>query len=316
LLAVKWMQKLGYQVYPVFFQTPYLPADKARYSAEQNGIELIVKDVTIEHLHMLKNPRYGFGKNINPCIDCHALMFKMAGEMLPTLGADFLISGEVLGQRPMSQRRDALNAVSKTSGFRELMIRPLSQKLLDDTLPIQQGWVNKEEMLDICGRSRSPQKALVKDLGISYYPQPGGGCLLTDKNYTIRIKDLLSYDETDIYNIQLLTLGRHYRLATGYKLIIGRDERENAALEKQYQNGLILHTQEQQGPLGILLGNEPSTEILRLAASIYLSYCNKSPDEWYVQYGSKFLLDHRVKVKKAEPATVMEYMITLGKENL
>lgn len=314
ILCVKYMQKLGYEVFPVFFKTPYLPEDKALQSAKANDLQLIVKDVTKEHLAMLKQPVYGFGKNANPCIDCHALMFQLAGDMLSELGADFLISGEVLGQRPMSQRRDALCAVAKICGYKDLLIRPLSQKLLIDTLPITEEWVDKNEMLDFSGRGRQRQKALAKELGISYYPQPGGGCLLTDPNYAVRMKDLLFHEEATVYNIELLKYGRHFRLRNDAKLIVGRDERDNNALEAVFEHGMKLFTEEIPGPLGILISPNYDEELIRLAASIYIYYNNKIPDLWTVLYGQNYPLDRSMQIKKADPNEIGRYILSLHKE--
>ncbi len=314
ILSVKYMMSLGYEVIPVFFKTPYLPEVKALEYAAKNGLKLIVKDVSIEHLEMLKNPRYGFGKNINPCIDCHALMFKLAGDLLQEYQADFLISGEVLGQRPMSQRRDALAAVSKTSGYKDLLIRPLSQKLLSDTAPIRLGWIDKEEMLDFSGRGRSRQKALAATLGVLHYPHPGGGCLLTDANYTIRLQDLFSHDEAEPYQIELLKYGRHFRLSNGAKLIVGRDERDNEALEASFQRGLLLYTEQFPGPLGVLIADKYSEELILEAASIYLYYNKKAPDTWTVTYAEKYPLDRSIMVKKADLEDVLASIISLDKE--
>ncbi len=310
ILAVFFMRKLGYEVIPVFFQTPYLPADKALYAAKANGIEIIVKDVTHQHLKMLKNPRYGFGKNINPCIDCHALMFQLAGDLLTELGADFLISGEVLGQRPMSQRRDALFAVKKICGYGDLLIRPLSHALLDDTLPIREGWVDKNEMLSINGRGRQAQKALATELGVKYYPQSGGGCLLTDVGYTLRMKDLLEYDQADVENIELLKYGRHFRLSPATKLIVGRDEADNNAIESTITRGSLLLVKDHFGPLGYL--NADDEQLLNLAANIYLSYCKKAPDDWDVTYGKDF--NQTISATKASQTEISKYIIAADKE--
>ena len=197
ILSVRYMMSLGFEVQPVFFRAPYLVPDKACESAAKNGLDLIVRDISAEHFALLKNPRYGFGKNYNPCIDCHALMFKTAGLMLGELGADFLISGEVLGQRPKSQMRDGINAVSKASSFADLLVRPLSQRLLTPTLPIREAWIEPDTMLDFHGRSRKRQMFLARELGISYYPHPGGGCLLTDVNFALRLDDYFQHTPED-----------------------------------------------------------------------------------------------------------------------
>ncbi|MGC9362815.1 MAG: tRNA (5-methylaminomethyl-2-thiouridylate)-methyltransferase, partial [Candidatus Syntrophosphaera sp.] len=157
ILAVVWMRELGYEVHPVFFSAPYIFAERAVRSAAENGLKLTVVDISQKHLEMLSDPVYGYGRNVNPCIDCHALMFREAGGLLDQFKADFLISGEVLGQRPMSQRRNALQAVDKHSGCGDLIVRPLSQKLLSDTKPIRDEWVDKDLLLAIHGRGRKRQ---------------------------------------------------------------------------------------------------------------------------------------------------------------
>lgn len=311
IISVKWMQKLGYTIHPVFFSTPYLSPQKALHYAGVNDIKLHLRDITHEHLQMMRAPKYGFGKNHNPCIDCHALMFRIAGMMLAEFDAKFIISGEVLGQRPMSQRRDALNGVAKTSTVGDLILRPLCQKLLSDTLPIRQGWVNKDETLALEGRGRSAQLQLATQLGVSEFPSPGGGCLLTDKNYTLRLRDLITHGQDSPNDIALLNWGRHFRLSAKNKLIVGRSEADNTGLQQAAENASILLIRDFQGPLAILTGGDPDPQTLRLAASIVLSYSNKAPESAYVTYQidkqpAQFILAH-----KTAPDVLNEYKITL-----
>lgn len=277
LLAVKWMQKAGYRVYPVYFLTPYMPVERALESARDNGLDLIIRDITAEHMLMMQNPETNFGKNLNPCIDCHALMFRMAGDMLSELDAYYLISGEVLGQRPMSQRVNAMNQVGNLSGYRDLIIRPLSQKLLKETAPIREGWVDLSDMLDFHGRGRIRQLQLAEELGITRFPSPAGGCLLTDRNYTLRLKDLISHQQLDEKNLGLLNHGRHFRLNESTKLIIGRNQKENGSLERLSPGNVVLKAKDQNGPLGLLTGNAADPQILSLALSIFWFYHPKAP---------------------------------------
>jgi len=283
ILAVKWMQKCGYTVYPVFFLTPYMPPDRAITSAMENGIKLIVRDISASHMAMMQNPVYGFGKHLNPCVDCHALMFKHAGEMMAELGADYLISGEVVGQRPMSQRRDAMNLVGKLSGYRDLLLRPLSQKILADTLPIREGWVKKSDMLDFSGRGRNRQFELAEALGVHSFPAPAGGCLLTDRNFTLRMRDLMQHESMDAENLELIRFGRHFRLSPQCKLIVGRDEQDNNSLERVSKSGIKLFAKELTGPLGILTCPAPNPELLGLALSIFWYYHKKGGEEGIVE---------------------------------
>ncbi len=304
------MKDLGYDVIPVFFQTPFFGPENARKVVEQIGMKLIVEDITEEHLIMLKHPRYGFGKNLNPCIDCHGLMFRRAGELLEKYQADFIISGEVVGQRPMSQRRDAINSVGKLSQVKDLLIRPLSQKLLTDTLPIREGWVRKEEMLDIQGRSRSRQRAMAEDYGITWYQNPGGGCLLTDVSYSRRLKDLMDNEMMTLEFVRFLKTGRHFRISEDVKLIVGRNNEDNEELSRLTKDNLVLKTVVVPGPLGIVNSKrELAIEELTLAASILLRYHNKVTGEGDVCYGPNFHLDSTVQVEKATDKELEKYRI-------
>lgn len=309
LLSVLWMQKLGVEVIPVFFKTPFFSEERPLQTSMANSLKLEVIDISEEHLNMLQNPKYGYGKNFNPCIDCHGLMFKLAGRLLDEYKADFLISGEVLSQRPMSQRRDAMNAVSKLSGYKDLLVRPLSQQLLDDTKPIREGWINKADMLSFNGRSRKPQLALAQELGITEFPNPAGGCRLTDKNYSIRLRDLVQYDQLNIPNISLLKLGRHFRLDDKTKLIIGRDEVDNQSIVDSNSGFLYLLNEDIPGPLALFCNITENNDLLRLAASILSFYNSKSPKTVLVSYGKQFPLLEKVEVIKAEAQLVQNLMI-------
>lgn len=311
ILTVKWMQTKGYTVYPIFFRTPYIPSERAEESARRNGYDLRVVDVSDAHLQMMRNPRYGFGKHFNPCIDCHALMFNHAGALLPQLGASYIISGEVLGQRPMSQRRSALHAVANLSGYKDLLIRPLSQKLLPDTMPIREGWVDKEDLLALHGRGRNAQIALAKELGITYYPTPGGGCLLTDRNFSLRLKDLADHDQANDYEISLLRWGRHFRLSPHHKMIIGRTEADCTALDSAAQHGIKMLLRDVPGPLGVLVGPDPDQDLIRFSASLLLSYSRKSPSEAVVLYHVDNISPSEIVANKLSDETLNKYKISL-----
>lgn len=305
------MQELDYKVFPVFFQAPYITVEKALHSASANGLDIIVKDITLRHLDMMRDPLHGFGKNYNPCIDCHALMFQAAGELLEEYGADFLISGEVLGQRPMSQHQRALRSVSNLSGFGDLIVRPLSQALLADTLPIREGWVDKSLLPKLQGRSRSAQFELAARLGVTDFPAPGGGCLLTDRNYSLRLDDLVRHAQDDLYNITLLRRGRHFRLSPTHKLIVGRDAADNLALESEILGGTVLRLKDWNGPLGLLLGAGASRELIELAASILLSYFAKAADPDRVLYRVDKQTELEILVRKCDENTRARYKISL-----
>ncbi len=310
IITVKYMEKIGYEVIPVFFSTPYFLPTKAQNMAQVNNIQLEIIDITEVHNKMLMNPVYGFGKHLNPCIDCHGLMFNILYSYMEKYDADFMVSGEVLNQRPMSQRRDALNAVKKISGAGDYIIRPLSQKLLPDTLPIRENWVAKDKLLDICGRSRSRQIALAEELGVVEYPNSGGGCLLTDKGYTKRLQDILENHSLLPKYIQLLEHGRHFRLNPSCKAIITRTKGESDIITPLLTDELVIKCKDIPGPLGIIQSNDViTTEEIKLAGSILLRYNGKSSAEEIVQYGKVFELNDEVTVTKISDEAIIQYKI-------
>lgn len=232
LLAVKVLQEQGVEVTGVTFESPFFGAAKARAGAAQLGIELRVVDITEEILALIKSPPHGFGKNLNPCIDCHALMVRKAGELMVAEGFDLIATGEVLGERPMSQNRQSLETVATESGVGDRLLRPLSARLLTPTQPEREGLIDRERLLAIEGRSRKPQMKLAAKVGIRSYVQPAGGCLLTDPSFSRRLRELLEHEpQATARDARLLTMGRHFRLPSGAKLIVGRDEKDNARVE-------------------------------------------------------------------------------------
>ena len=310
MLAVVFMRKLGYEVLPVFFKTPFFTPEKALKAANEIDVGLIVYDITDKHLEMMKNPRYGFGKYLNPCIDCHGLMFKTAGELMPEYNVDFLISGEVLGQRPMSQRKDSLNSVGKLSEVKDLLVRPLCQQLLDDTLPVREGWVRKDEMLDIQGRNRQRQMKMAEEFGLKHFQNPAGGCLLTDRGFSNRLQDLIDFDMLEIEYINFLKIGRHFRLNDDVKLIIGRNKQDNETITELAENEIILKLQEKPGPLGIFNAKRDLTDKeIKLAAGILFRYENKLDGIREVFFGKKFQLINSVKVEKMTDHEVKDFLI-------
>ena len=280
MLAASLINSLGVEVQPVFFSTPFFTPDRAIESAAHINLPLKVVDITERHFSLLKEPKHGFGGNMNPCIDCHALMIRIAGEMLPGEKADFVISGEVLGQRPMSQNRGSLSVVESESGMKGLILRPLSAKLLPATIPELKGWVDRNKLLSISGRSRKPQISLAKKYNISEYPSPAGGCLLTDKVFSKRLKDLMQNDpEPDRSQVELLKLGRHFRITPETKIIVGRNKKENdRILDLAGNNDSILHTKNIPGPVVAIQGKK-SGEIEMLAAAMTASYSDARDEE-------------------------------------
>jgi hypothetical protein len=216
---------------------------------------------------------------MNPCIDCHALMLNVAGKILDAEGYDFLFTGEVLGERPKSQNRPALGIVAKESGYPDLVLRPLSAKLLDPTKPEREGLVDRERLLDFRGRSRKRQMALAAEFGITDYPSPAGGCRLTDQGYSRRLRDLLDRDpQAGADDMRLLALGRHLRLAEKIRLVLGRNKEENEKLEAFFQPGDVkLFVRGVMGPTGLLRG-PADAELKALAASICVRYSDAPRD--------------------------------------
>ncbi|MEW5736429.1 MAG: tRNA 4-thiouridine(8) synthase ThiI, partial [Thermodesulfobacteriota bacterium] len=240
ILSALVLRDQGIEVAWITFETPFFSSQKARAASNRTGVPLMVREITETYLGMLRNPRAGYGKNMNPCLDCHSLMFRLAGEIMQEQGFDFLFSGEVLGQRPMSQNRPALSYVLKHSGFGPHILRPLSAKLLPKTAAEENGLVDRERLLAFSGRSRKPQMALAEKFGIKEYPTPAGGCLLTDVGFSRRLSDLFGHEEggpSTVREIELLKHGRHFRLSPLAKAAVGRNEAENESICALYDAG-------------------------------------------------------------------------------
>jgi len=268
ILAVKVIQEQGIEVIGIVFETPFFSAQNAIKTAEELGIKLIVKDITKEHLEMLKNPKYGFGANMNPCIDCHALMVREAGKIMEDEEYHFIFTGEVVNERPMSQNKKALKLVANLSGYQDFLLRPLSAKLLPETKAEKYGLIDRRRLLNIQGRSRKFQLHLVKKYGIKEFPTPGGGCLLTDPIFSKKLKELFENTEDySIRDIELLKLGRHFRIQ-GKKVIIGRNKEENQKLkEMAIGKDVVLSAEHVPGPIALIC-DSVSKRIIKKAAGI------------------------------------------------
>jgi len=279
ILAVRVLQDQDIRIIGVSFVTPFFGPERAKKAAEMLNIQLKIIDITQIHIAILKSPKYGYGKLMNPCIDCHSLMFREAGKIMESEGADFLFSGEVLGERPMSQNLRALKIVARESGYPELVLRPLSAKLLPETLPEKTGKVNREMLLDLKGRGRKCQIELAKYYGITEYAQPAGGCLLTEPTYVRKLRELLdNQKETTARDFQLLLLGRHFRLRTGEKVIVGRDLLDNnKLLSLKDESDIIMSVLDFRTPITIITGNA-SQEAIENAAAICARYSDAPKD--------------------------------------
>jgi tRNA U34 2-thiouridine synthase MnmA/TrmU len=273
MLAVRVLQDQGIEVTGITFQTPFFGPEGAQKAADQLGIVLRVVDIGEVHLEMLKNPKYGYGSQMNPCIDCHALMLKMAGRIMEEEGFDLLATGEVLGQRPMSQRKDALRAVEKLSGYGGYILRPLSARLLPETIPEREGKVDRQRLLDIHGRSRKRQMALADHYSFEEYASPGGGCILTKAGFADRLRDLLATQENvGLHEVELLKWGRHFRLPGGKRLVVGRVHGDNIKLQElAREEDLLLRVKEVPGPTGVITAMADEQEV-ELAAHIVAAY--------------------------------------------
>ena len=273
MLAARLIKDQKIDVLGVAFVPPFFGPEKARKAAELLQLPLQVLDITQPHWAMLRRPRYGYGKGLNPCIDCHALMLHEAGKLLESIGAAFLFTGEVLGQRPFSQTRPSLRAVEKASGCLDLILRPLSALLLPETRPEREGLVDRSRLLDISGRSRKRQMALAENYGLNDYPAPAGGCLLTDPIFSRRLKELLAHSpEPEMREIELLKTGRHFRLHPGLKIIIGRNKKENEAIERLAETqDLVARCLGFPGPVVLAVGSS-TAEDWEKAAQLATAY--------------------------------------------
>ena len=286
VLAARVVMEQGFEVVGLYFTTAFSKSfgkeqgTPAARVSKAIGMELRVMDLGQEYIDLIRNPKHGYGKNINPCIDCKIFMLSKARAVMDELGAPFIITGEVLGQRPMSQRLDTLNVIERDSGLKGLILRPLSAKLLLPTKAELEGIINRERLLDISGRSRNPQLKLAEKYGITGYSTPAGGCLLTDENFADKLRDLFAHDlAVTPTDIRLLTVGRHYRLASGAKVALGRDSGENKVLVSLEQPGYHLFMPHDfSGPVALFAG-EPSPEEKMMVGSLILKYSKKVPGQ-------------------------------------
>ncbi len=252
-------------------------------AVETLGIPLKVLNVSEEYLNVVKHPKHGYGSNMNPCIDCRIFMLKKTKRHMEESGAAFVVTGEVLGQRPMSQRRDSMRLIEKEAGLEGLILRPLSAKVLPMTVPEKEGWVDREKLLKIQGRSRKPQIELAERYGIQDYPCPAGGCLLTDPGFAKRMKDLMTHDpDFSLNDVHLLKMGRHFRFSHGVKLVVGRNEEENQKIQTFAQEeDILLKVYSFPGPLSLLRGKLDEGNIEKAAA--ITTHYSKAKDLWDIE---------------------------------
>lgn len=280
-LAILAVLRQGIEVTAVTFLTHFGcdASDKSSCSkdpfsaAEKFGFEVKLCHLADKFIDIVKNPKHGHGRNMNPCIDCRILMLKEAKEFMKITNADFIITGEVVGQRPMSQMKNTLHRIDKEAGLKGLVLRPLSAKILEPTIPEIHGMVDKERLYDFYGRSRKNQMSLAREFDLTEYPMPAGGCLLTEPNYSYRLRELLNHNPNpSLKDLHLLRIGRHFRVSLSCKIIVGRDEKENNRIEQFTAKDDYLLTVENFGsPLALLLGSG-CEEFIPLASSICARY--------------------------------------------
>ncbi len=280
IVAARLMLEQGIEVEAVNFVTVFCTCTSkgstcmaSQKAADQLKVPLKIIDISEEYLEVIKKPKYGYGSGINPCLDCRIFTLKKAKEYMEEIGASFIFTGEVLGQRPMSQRREAMNIIERDSGLQGYLVRPLSAKFFPPTIPEKEGVLDRNKLLAISGRSRKPQMLMAAEFNIKDYPCSAGGCLLTVKDFANRMRDLMEHDpDFKLADVNLLKYGRHFRVSPRVKLVVGRNESENlkiAALRRQ--DDTLFHAQEPLGPVSLLRGALEG-EFIGEAAAITASY--------------------------------------------
>jgi tRNA-uridine 2-sulfurtransferase len=290
ILATELIRRQGIEVITFNVKTPFgIPkkdgSSEAAQAAEQLKVPLKVLCVDQDYLRMLRNPKHGYGKNLNPCVDCKIFILKKAKKYAKEIGADFLFTGEVLGERPMSQHGPALKTIAEEAGLKGKLLRPLSAKLLAETVAEKKGLVDRNRLLSIQGRSRKPQFELAKEYGITTFPSPAGGCLLTCEEYSKKLRDLFENKKhISMADIALLRVGRHFRLGKN-KIIVGRNEAENKFLSANKMRGdFFFELSDIVGPTTLLQG--PKTKVaIEIAAKLTASYSDAKSGEVTVKYG-------------------------------
>lgn len=273
-LAIALLKHQNIEVIALHFWSPFWKkGDDVRKLTEELGVEFQEVEVDASYLEVVQSPRYGYGKNVNPCIDCKIWMLRQARMYMEKWEAWFVFTGEVLGQRSKSQMRNTLRLIEKQSNLDGLLLRPLSAKLLPETIPEKMGWVKRDGLLGLSGKGRKKQLELAQEWGIKSFFPPAGGCLLTEPNFTRRWRDFLQNGaKLDFQAVELLKIGRHFRLSSFCKLIVGRDEEENRRLQELFCDGDVLFfPQRGKGPWALLKGKERE-EGVKKAVSLLAYY--------------------------------------------
>ncbi|MBI4966070.1 MAG: hypothetical protein HY913_22515 [Desulfomonile tiedjei] len=288
-LAIYLMKRQGIDVTALHFPSFFSPLDPTsedspvKVLSRQLGVPLVVIPKGKDFIDLIRNPRYGHGKNLNPCIDCRIYTFIKAREFMKEIGATFMVTGEVVGQRPMSQRRDAMRLIDKQSACLGIVLRPLSAKVLPPTQPEMNGIVDREQLLEVAGRGRKVQLRMASELGLVGYSPPAGGCLLTEKVFSRRLRDLLDEkEEVTPEDLELLRVGRHIKLRSGLKIVVGRNDAENKRLQNLERAGVMFAPLDFPGPLVLAVGR-PELSEATVIGSIIRRYAKElSRGEWIV----------------------------------
>ncbi len=292
------MIKMGFDVVALNFMSPFCTCtaksasckNEAKKLADELGIKARIEFMGQEYIDMIKTPKFGYGSGMNPCIDCRVMVFRRSREIMLEEGAKFIFTGEVVGQRPMSQLKHRMELIDKESGLKGYVVRPLSAQLLPPTIPEIEGIIDREKMLSIQGRSRKPQIKMAKEeFGMTENLCSSGGCLLTDKQFSERIGDLLEHDDTaGVRDARLLRLGRHFRISDECKLIVGRNQEENERIERMAdEHDMLFYPARIRGPLALLKGR-PGAGDLDLSGRVTARYCEQTQiDEVEIEYLQK-----------------------------
>ncbi len=288
-IAIKVMQEQGIEIEALNFTSPFCRCagnkgcGHTAQQAEKLGVKLHIRVCGEEYLRVVEKPKFGYGRNMNPCIDCRVFKFREARRIMDEVGASFMFTGEVLSQRPNSQRKDALHTIDREAGVQGLILRPLSAGFLEPTIPEINGWVDRNRLLSIKGRNRKVQMDLASHYGLNDYPCPAGGCLLTNEGFADKVRDLVEHGTAlTIAGINRLKVGRHFRLTPTVKLIVGKNSGENELLEKLAQpDEYLLSALSHAGPVALLSGSVGQRE-LEVASRVVAKYSDAQLEEQVV----------------------------------
>jgi len=305
ILAVKIIQLQNIDVEGIVFQSPFFNTRLQQSIADKLKIKLHFNDITNDIIKIIENPKYGFGKNLNPCIDCHLCMVKKAGDMLKEIKADFLITGEVVGERPKSQNYKALKLIADESGYGKLLLRPLSAKKLEETEVEKKGIVDRKKLFGISGKNRKPQIKLAEEYGINYYPTPAGGCLLTMPRFSDRLRVNLKMKKLSPRDLALLKCGRHFLTGENIKIVIGRNEEDNyKILDSIDDSYYIVELADTTGPVAVIDSLESSVEHILKTGSLVARYSKLRTDKSVkIKYYRK---NHEIRFADVKPKSFQQ----------